>query len=1192
MSGITKLEFLSELTELSNQNKRDHGICLFLGAGADVSSGGVLFSDLKKESVSFVRDNPIHEYEDPSLIDKEFNMIMDTLDDNSRCAVIQRLIKKSENWLPSDGYKLLILLAKENCISSVITTNFANLLETTEEIIGVDAFQIFTPATAVPASYFMKSKHHKPIYLKMHGDVDGKLITHLTSDEIESKNYQHEFIQLFQHLIRNETIIFLGYSGWDSKISEIFAENISYIKNVYWCNISEPDINAPLIKTFNDNKVNIKYINYNFDKALQVMATELLKDRTLFHVDSIFIYALLKAKIQKIQSDFFSKINNDTKGITRIKRSKAMIFDDFMLDIERNFCIITGNPGMGKSMLIAELCDKFEYNEDIWMVPLNAMTTYSNDLLDYIIKKLGYASKDPVTVLYQFSSWAYEQKKNFVFVIDNLGNRVGSTKEVAFLINRLIELAYIIRKFSCIKIIITLRTDIWNKIYEFLDSNYLENIIWNEKKESCAAISIDSFDEYELNQAKNNLLYYSKNSYIPNDFVELIKDPSLYGIIEKNVDRLNDINNLNIYTILENTFFQGITKNLLEKLAFSLICDYIKSDMPTFLSPESKNYLRNNEELKNILYIEENTISFKNDIIFECCVASYFFSNRYIDIFLNNINSFIENYIENYLPTPIYKGVIRYLSINCEDFGKVVNLLCIINETPTKNISKFINDTFKYMALYNAKIYSINIRNFNTKIENFKLMLPYFIHSIGFMKDEYALPLLNYLRDTNTNYSLECNVLLNDRFSMKLREIKNEKDLNDYFTDNIKYILIPNKPILSIFLLLWIMGRIGLDNISKKNYKIISSLILQKFKSMEININKNEIEEVKNIFLDNAYFIFFNSDASLELQFNSHEKLYNYEMIYSQVKEKRDLDNEQIKIIKSSIDHFGDTIDFFFYNIIFVYMSTYDIKYAIRNLDKLYQSFNENTKVIELDFFSSILFLSCYINNPIDRNIYLEYYKKMVLDFEMKMFISPSTERASTCRKFEDKFDIEFEDGFNILTDYTYTAPMTIYTSESSKENIDSCLELFWNLLEKLDKNGMYDEIIIILKAINQMSVNWPKEALEALFKFSKFKHPIIRKAIIRILEENYLRYPILTIQFIEHCGEAFSENELLQIYSSTNSQIKNRTLEQLQWARMLFYISKYINKNISDDILNILSSDITLNEVFEKLIQCLMKND
>lgn len=1193
MNNISKLEFISELSTISIQSNCGHGICLFLGAGADVSSGGVLFSDLKRESVSFVRNYKIHDYESSENIDREFDNIIESLDEQARCTVIQRLIKSSDRWLPSDGYKLLILLAKENCISSVITTNFSNLLETTQDLMGVDAFQIFTPATAVPAQYFMRLKHQKAIYLKMHGDIDGKLVTHLTSGEIKNRNYQDEFVKLFEYLIQNETIVFLGYSGWDTKIAELFQSNLSVINSVYWCNISEPNENAPLIKIFRQNNINIKYINYNFDKALQVIATEFFKDRTLFHADSIFIWALVKSKIQKLKTEFLNNIKSESQGLIPVLRSKVTIFDDFILNTNKNFCIITGNSGIGKSMLMAQFCNEFDENEQIWIVPLNAMTTYSNDLLDYIVKKLGYASKDPYTVLYQFSRWACEQDKSFVFVIDNLGNRIGTIKEIASLLNKLIELSYVIRNYSHIKFIITLRTDIWNNIYYLLDTNYLNTIIWNDdKNKTNYAVRLVDFDEYELQRAKANILSVTKSSYISNDMLVLIKEPSLYGLIQKNAYMLENIDELNIYSIFEKTFFRGMSKNILEKLAYSILCHYVDAYMPSKLSKEAIIYLQNNHILTNIISIEEDKIEFKNHMVLECCLASYFTTTHYIDIFLQYNTSFEQDYLKNRIPSPLYYGIVRYLSINCNDFGKVVKLVSIMlhqTSITSKYVTKFVNDLFRYMALYDAEHYSDNIRNFSTHYNEFIQLLPFFIHSIGFMKDSYSFPLLAYLRDANlSSHTLECNALINDRFSIGIRESNDSQRCIEFFNSYIEYVLIPNKPLISLFTLLWIMGRIGRDNIYKDIYHTVATLVLDKIRALPSEFSKTEINEVKNSFIRNAYFIFFSADTNLEEKYYLYPSRSKTIHIFKQISNQKDLTLENISTICSLVNHF-DAIEFFVCNMLFTYMAVCDFDYALRNLDMLYNTFNENTTVLELDFYSSALFLSCYVHDPLGREPYVSRYNKMVKDFEIKMFISPSMDRLSSCRKFEDKFEIEFEDGFNNFTAYTHTAPMNKYIQGVYPNTIDSYLIIIWELLDKLEHNGMYDEMLRLVQAINQMSVNWPEEALEALSKFSRYNHPIIRKAIIRTLKENYLRYPNITTRFLNQTGEAFSEDELLEIYSATNSQIENRTLEQLQWARIIYFIKTYLNFNIMEDIFGIFNSSDTLYDVFDLLAKCLV---
>lgn len=1196
MKNISKLQFISELSEAARQKKRKNGICLFLGAGADISSGGINFFDLKKEVVSFVRGQAVHEYESLDYIDKEFDNIMESLDENGRCMVIRYMLERSANWTPSDGYKLLVLLARENCVSSVITTNFANLLEKTQQLMGVDAFHIYTPATAIPSEYFLRTMLPKAVYLKIHGDIDGKFITHLTSAEIQTKEYQREFVALFQHLIKSESIVFLGYSGWDTKIAEIFEKNISSIKNVYWCNIKKPDENAPLIKVFRENNVTVNYINYNFDEAIKLIAIEFFKDLPLFHIDSVFIESLITSKIEKLQLGYMNNLESERRIYPPILRTKANIFDSFIWNKEKNFCVVTGNSGIGKSMLILELCEKYRKNEQVWIIPLNAMITFSNDILDYITKKIGYISQDSYTVLYQFARWASEQEKQFIFVIDNLGNHIGNFKEIAVLLNRLIELAYAVRNYHNVKFVISLRTNIWNNVYQLLDTNYLSAIIWNEKNNNYA-VRLGNFDEYELRQAKDNILTLSNSSYVPNDILELIKEPSLYGLIRENVTVLNNIAELNLDNIFEKTFLRGISKIFLEELAYSILGKYVETHTPpnyTLLDDFSPN----NDMLANILSVEENKIEFKNDLILEYCLSSKLTSLKYIHVFLHHIDCFEQEYLTNNLPSPIYYGIIRYLGVNCKDFGQIVRLICILldsSEPASKFVTKFVNDVFKYMAQYAPTQYSNNILHFDTECSEFEKLLPYLIHSVGFMGDAYAFQVLTFLKNkSSSSYPLECNALINDRFSLGIRKSNTSRKCSEYFKTYVKYILVPDKPLRSLFSLLWLMGRIGKDNTNHNIYELTASLILSEIRSLHAQVSINgiqdiEVEDIKELFLENAYFIFFNADNNLEEKYFLYPSKSKTISMFNQIRNKSDLTQENLLTIRSLVDHFDETIEFFVCNMLFVYMAVCEPDYALKNLDALYNSFNENTSVLELDFYSSALFMSSYIVNPMARETYLERYNRLIEDFEVKMFISPSMQRVSSCRKFEDKFEIEFEDGFNILTDYTYTAPMCNYIRGVEKKSINTYLSAIWKLLEILEQDCRYDEMIRLIQAINQMSVNWPEEALEALGKFSKYNHPILRKAVIRTLEENYLRYPNITIKFLEQTGEAFTEDELLQIYSATNSQIENRTLEQLQWARIIHFINNYLNSHILDDIFVLFSSTNTLNDAFKKIIESLL---
>lgn len=1187
MSEISKLSLISEfISGVAGTEKA----CLFLGAGADVSSGGVLFKDIKKDIISYSQNRQIHDFEAQDVIDRNFDEIIESLDEETRCLVIDRFIKRSEKWVPSDGYELLVLLAKENCISSVITTNFANLLETTQEMLQANAFQIFSPATAIPSKSIMVSNSKKPIYLKMHGDLDGRLVTHLTSSEIIGKEYHEAFVSLMRFLIQDRTIVFLGYSGWDKKIADIF-KTVSNIKRVYWCNISEPDKNAPLIKVFNEKGVHINYIQHNFDEILQSISVEYFKDKTLFSSDLIFIWSLIKAKSERILSNFQKVVLEQNNEYKLVQRSKLYLFYDFIIE-DKYFCAITGDTGKGKSIFVSQLCTDYKSNKDIWPIPIDVSKTSCDTILNQIINNLGYSSKDPFNVLCQFTRWASEQKKIFVYIIDNIDKNRRETNEVAKIVNELLELSYTVRKYRSAKFIVTLRTDTWNKIVSLLDKNYLNSILWKDRNNEISnTFRLETFDDAELKIAKRNILSLIPDSAIPDGIDQLINEPVVYGLIQKNTAVLRRVQRFDIYSIFESLFFSGIYRSILEQCAYSELNDYIHDSNVQRITKVQIEYISQNINLHHYLSITSKGIHFKNDVFLECCLASYLSSNNYLYTHFKSATGFYETYLGLKLSKPVYYGIVRYLGAICNDFSSLIKLISsLLKSYPDdKIVSKFINETFRYSAEYNVVEYVNNLKSFDPHRVEFDALVPYFINSIGFMNDNYAFETLDHFHKTASYpYELECTALINDRFTMGIRKDKQPLKYKEYYNQYKKYILNDRNPLLSLFSLLWVMGRIGKDNTPEVLYENIAGLIASQINLLEYNGNIDQLKEVTDKFKDNAYFIFFNSDNNIEEKIKMYSQKSNAIPIIKSLTVQKRFTQKDILNIKALVNHLNDPVDFFVCNLLFVYLGDMDFSSAIEALDMLYLSFDSDTDVTELDFYSSVLFITHYINNPVDRNMYLERYKRMVTDFEYKMFISPSMQREASFRRFKDKFEIEFEDGFNILTDYTYTAPLCNYIS-SENQSVDSYLQLFWELLEILEQQGLHDEMIRLIQAINQMSVNWPEEALCALSKFSKYSYSIIRRAVVTTLKENYLRYPKITQKYLQHAEELFSEQELLEIFSAKDSQIENRTLEQLQWARSLYFIKNYIDPHIAEHFLSIISSADSLMEIFEKLVRILL---
>lgn len=111
-----KIENLEKIvTLIENSSKK---ICLFLGAGADISSGGKIFSTLKKEIIDNY-SNYVSEGLDQQEIDSVFEEIIDSKE-HSREILLEAINSNSSKAI-SDGYKIMALLAKYGFIETIIT---------------------------------------------------------------------------------------------------------------------------------------------------------------------------------------------------------------------------------------------------------------------------------------------------------------------------------------------------------------------------------------------------------------------------------------------------------------------------------------------------------------------------------------------------------------------------------------------------------------------------------------------------------------------------------------------------------------------------------------------------------------------------------------------------------------------------------------------------------------------------------------------------------------------------------------------------------------------------------------------------------------------------------------------------------------------------------------------------------------
>lgn len=238
--------------------------------------------------------------------------------------------------------------------------------------------------------------------------------------------------------------------------------------------------------------------------------------------------------------------------------------------------------------------------------------------------------------------------------------------------------------------------------------------------------------------------------------------------------------------------------------------------------------------------------------------------------------------------------------------------------------------------------------------------------------------------------------------------------------------------------------------------------------------------------------------------------------------------------------------------------------------------FRRDDLVKNIDFYLSSVFLSLNIIFQSDNEFNL-YFATIVDIYERSLFEIPSV-RNSTSQRFSDEFELIFEDGFNPIAFYFYTAPSACYKENKQWDNGNEYLSQYWKLAHRLDRSGNYSEMLRIIHALGQMISIYPKEGFASLEKMAGYPHGIIRRGILRILEENYLRYPTDTMEFINKTKLNINKEELLRIKTTNESKWQNRALEQLHWYRLFVNLTNVLQKDVVSVFLERIFASVSYN--------------
>ena len=494
--------------ERSERPEGTKPIALFLGAGVDIAAGGMTFRALKLQIISLARSIPHLNSMSEAQIDELFEKIIDQeLETFDRGGVVRGIFEKLNELKPSEGHLLLTLLAKHGAVDRVLTTNFDTLVEKAEAEVGERVFQIFAPGLALP-----DIREHelllpkKPIYLKLHGDLETRQVTHLSRDEISNRAYENAFAALLVDTFKTHRVFFVGYGGFDTVIARILDNHGGLGESAYWVNPSPPYPDAPVVKAIGLS--NIRHIETTSDSFFNAIVKDALLQTNLIVEPTIFVESLVAERIRRANARFLAGQHvgsfEERTQILQPRESVDKKIASFRKDRDSSLAILVGASGIGKSAIAVRLCDIAEDQPLPSVLAIAAKSMIDTDVTRRIVSELESGRGETTPRLFDFSAWLAERGHDLLVVIDGLNEFSRNTEDIARVLRAIIDALHRVTPHGRLKMLVSLREETWSEVLPLLDVADLKRVLWSPEdtdEDNISVISVGSFDARETRRA-------------------------------------------------------------------------------------------------------------------------------------------------------------------------------------------------------------------------------------------------------------------------------------------------------------------------------------------------------------------------------------------------------------------------------------------------------------------------------------------------------------------------------------------------------------------------------------------------------------------------------------------------------------------------------------------------------------------
>ncbi|HEX7316148.1 MAG TPA: SIR2 family protein [Pyrinomonadaceae bacterium] len=1210
----TPIHEISALIRDRLDRRSDREVCLFLGAGADISSGGMTFAEFKREFFRHMLGRPTATASD-ATIEREVNAFLSqTSEQERRARLVEATFEINQKRHPSDAYMLLALALEKRAVDAVITTNFDTMLENAEQQLGISVLRVYAKGIALPdeVEAGMREPARVP-YLKLHGCLNGRTITHITEEELLKTPYPRQFQQFLRRRLATADLIVAGYGGYDTRLAKLISQSLKdRHARVYWCNPGPPDPDAPLVKALGRRVI---HIPAKFDEVIEAIAWPVLEAPSFTTANTIFIPCLLDWRVGHTNRDFLTSYGyrgtRDVRDLFVRRRSAEAQLSDF-LDSDKPMTIVTGPSGVGKSVLGLRLLERYTDDDrcGVLLIPANSISR-GEDFGAHLAARIGgLGSRVPFSFA-EFESCLRSTGRRLVVYLDALNEHAVSLDQVSNLLREVIRFCYFLPQRPPIRVIVSVRQETWNRLSTREDRGRLAAVCWNPTGTPSVvhSVQLGTLTDEELREAIDLLCLAIGESSIFDDLppqaVDRLRDPYLLAAVSDEVLQSRNLKALNwvhgpsrhIYDRIFKTKLAGSgsdhdpdgLETVLSRAAFLTIergedvfraADLMKSAAET---GQNGDLIRVFKDLGILADTEDGRLRFVHERTQEYFLAKALelpecpFSLRTPGE-LNRVLKELDHRHQ------VIAAIRTYFLFNpVTRFPLVANIIAnpvgLPDPSAEDRLIAFAKELMVDLASDNPRDFHAWFRRTLedvTALESGDARLApradhicrhwrAMIQAAAHLPDAAALEALTKGARVGTILArTEANIYATDKVVRLLlqrwgaTDLLTDQQFGPYYADEH----VPRMRRLGR--VLGLMSQVGPDNTHPEEYAAVRATAADAFSSTlaEGPLTGDELDWFANfIFDERDRYVFNGSESGMKRFFNNPAR-DAFLPIYDRLEGGGVLRREDVNVLRPYIAELYQDLEFQLGNFLFIFSAANDLGATKRLWEDFFDTFDNKTPPDTVDFFQATS-VYMYVVNGYDYDDLLDRHIDRILrECPQIIEYEPGRERGYA-RGFTDEFDMVFEDGFNPIASYATLLPSRHrksmrwhdYVSQPARE---VPLPVYARHLTEALHQGETRKALRIVHALGQFITLWPREGLWSMVGPVQHDHPSIHRAVVRVLTEAYNRYPVETLRFFANSGITLSPGDLRDIRARIDPRTGRRQFEGLQWGRVLHFLLSF----------------------------------